>query len=159
MRSVQGRRRGVSCLEKRTLPCISRFLIICSALKNGKLSREGTPGSDTDHRIIIVFKQDGVLKYFYVTSQVEKARKMAKKDLKSLVCINGNDWNELITESCVQCGKGHLLELSESEFRKDYSKGKVKPLGKIPENVIKSIIFAICSSKTFDDKEKAMYTV
>jgi hypothetical protein len=32
-------------------------------------------------------------------------------------------------------------------------------LGRIPEKVIKSIIFAICSSKTFDDKEKAMYAV
>jgi hypothetical protein len=117
------------------------------------------PGSDTDHRIIIVFKQDGILKYFYVTSQVEKARKMAKKDSKSLVCINGNDWGALTTESCIQCGKGYLFELNEAEFRKDYSKGKVKPLGKIPEKIIKSIIFAICSSKTFDDKEKAMYTV
>jgi len=52
------------------------------------------PGSDIDHRIIIVFKYGSILRYFYVTSQVEK-----------------------------------------------------------------SIIFAICSSKTFTDKEKEMYTV
>jgi len=115
--------------------------------------------SDTDHRIIIVFKREGVLKYFYVTSQVEKARKVAKKDPKSLVLLNSEDWDELTKESCVQCGKRDLLSLDEADLRKSYKEGKVEPLGKIPEKVIQSIIFAICSSKTFDDKEKAMYTV
>jgi len=117
------------------------------------------PGSDIDHRIIIVFKHDDILKCFYVTSKVENARKMAKKDLKSLVCLNSEDWDELTKESCIQCGKGYLFELNETELRKDYSEGKVEVLGEIPEKVIKSIIFAICSSKTFDENEKAMYTV
>jgi len=117
------------------------------------------PGSDIDHRIIIVFKHNSILRYFYVTSQIEKSRILAKNDLKSLVCINGNDWNELTKESCVQCSRDNLFELSEAEFRKDYAEGKVKVLGEIPEKVIKSIIFAICSSKTFTDKEKEIYTV
>jgi len=117
------------------------------------------PGSDINHRIIIVFKCDDILKCFHVTSKVENARKMAKKDLKSLVCLNSEDWDELTKESCIQCGKGYLFELNETELRKDYSEGKVIPLGEIPEKVIKSIIFAICSSKTYNAKEKAMYTV
>jgi len=115
--------------------------------------------SNIDHRIIIVFKRDGVLKYFIITSQVDKARKIAKKDPKSLIFLNHEDWNELTKESCIQCGKRGLYELNEVEFRNDYAKGKVKPLGKIPEKIIQSIIFAICSSRTFDDKEKAMYAV
>jgi len=65
----------------------------------------------------------------------------------------------LTKESCIQCGKSYLLELDEEEFRKDYKKGKVTILGKIPEKVIKSIIFAICSSKTYDENEKTIYTV
>jgi len=65
----------------------------------------------------------------------------------------------LTKESCIQCGKSYLLELNELEFRKDYKKGKVTRLGRIPEKVIQSIIFAICASKTYDENEKAMYTV
>ncbi|MDR3001621.1 MAG: hypothetical protein LBU89_10180 [Fibromonadaceae bacterium] len=117
------------------------------------------PGSDIDHRIIIVFKHDNILKYFYVTSQVDNARKMARNDLQSLVCIKGDDWDELTKPSCIQCNKGNLFELSETEFRKNYAEGKVKVLGEIPESIRKSIVSAICSSKTFTDKEKAMYTV
>jgi len=117
------------------------------------------PGSDMEHRIIIVFKHGDILKCFHVTSKIESARKMAKKDPKSLVCLNVGDWDELTKESCIQCGKGYLFELSETELREDYKEGKVVPLGEIPEKVIQSIIFAICSSKTYDEKEKAMYTV
>jgi hypothetical protein len=116
------------------------------------------PGSNIDHRIIIIHIHNGILRCFYVTSQVQKARILARNDLKSLVCINGDDWNELTKESCIQCGKDNLFELSETEFRKDYAEGKVDVLGEIPEKIIKSIVFAICSSKTFTDKEKQMYT-
>jgi len=115
-------------------------------------------GSNVEHRIIIVFKQDGILKYLYVTSKIENAIKAAKKDPKSLVRLNSKDWEELTKDSCIQCGKSYMLNLNEEELRNDYKKGKVKWLGRIPEKVMKSIIFAICSSKTFDDKEKAMYT-
>jgi hypothetical protein len=117
------------------------------------------PGSDKSHRIIIVFKRGGVLRYLYITSKVDRSRKLARDDSQSLVCIDGNDWNELAKESCIQCNRDNLFELSETEFRKDYSEGKVEVLGKIPEKVIKSIVSAICSSKTFTDTEKKMYTV
>jgi len=49
------------------------------------------PGSNIEHRIIIVFKHNGVLKYFHVTSKVENACKAAKKDPKSLVRLNSKD--------------------------------------------------------------------
>jgi len=70
------------------------------------------PGSAVEHRIIIVYKYEGILKYFYVTSQCEKARKIAKYDEGSLVDkLNHNDWDALDRESCIQCDSRHLYNL------------------------------------------------
>lgn len=58
------------------------------------------PGSDGEHRIIIVYKHAGDLKYFYVTSKVEAARERARYDKGSLVDkINNSDWDVLDKES------------------------------------------------------------
>jgi len=116
-------------------------------------------GSDVGHRIIIVCKHGGTLSYLYVTSQVKKARILARDDIKSLVQIDSTDWDVLTKESCIQCNKDNLSQISEAEFRKDYVAGKVEVLGEIPEKVKKSIISAICSSKSFTDTEKGKYTV
>jgi len=118
------------------------------------------PNSDVGHRIIIVYKYEGLLKYFYVTSQCDKARKRAKYDIGSLVDkLNSNDWSALDRESCIQCDSHHLHDLDENELRKSYAEGKIEVLGEIPEGVKRSIVSAICASKTFSDMEKKMYTV
>jgi len=118
------------------------------------------PSSNIEHIIIIVYKQDDYLKYFYVTSKVDKARKIAKNDRGSLVDnIDGRDWDVLDRESCIQCDWNHLYGTTENDLRKSYGKGEIDVLGKIPENIRISIVSAICSSKTFSDIEKKMYTV
>jgi len=118
------------------------------------------PNSDVGHRIIIVYKHEGILKYFYVTSQCDKVRKRAKYDKGSLVDkLNNSDWDALDRESCIQCDSHHLHDLDENELRKSCTEGKTKVLGEIPKSIKISIISAICASKTFSDIEKKMYTV
>ncbi len=117
------------------------------------------PKSEVEHIIIIVYKKDNILKYFHVTSKIEKCRRVAKNDISSLVEIKKSEWNVLKKDSCIQCDEGHLNEISEKEFRKSYKKREVKPLGEIPDGVKKSIINAICTSVTFSEKEKVDFTV
>jgi len=118
------------------------------------------PSSNVEHKIIIVYKHDGDLKYFYVTSKVEKARKFAMRDKGSLVDkLDNRDWNVLDKESCIQCDKNHLHNTSEEDLRKAYEEGGIEVLGEIPEKIKKSIISAVCASITFSDIEKTMYTV
>jgi len=117
------------------------------------------PGSETDHRVIIAYEHDGILKCFYVTSKVNKAKMMTRDDPQSLVCLKQDDWDELTKPCCIQCNKDSMFEISESELMEDYANEKVKTLGEIPDSIKKSIVSAICMSKTFSEKEKAMYTV
>lgn len=118
------------------------------------------PGSNVEHRIIIVYKHDGILKYFYVTSKVEIARKVAKYDKGSLVDkINSGDWYALDRESCIQCDKKHLHDTTEDDLRKAYKEGGIQVLGEIPEGIRRLIISAVCASRTFSDIEKKTYTV
>jgi len=52
-----------------------------------------------------------------------------------------------------------LHDLDENELRKSYEEGKIEVLGEIPQSIKRSIISAICASKTFLEAEKKMYTV
>ena len=118
------------------------------------------PGSDVEHRIIIVYKHDGIVKYFYVTSKVEKARMRAKYDIGSLVDkINSNHWDALTEESCIQCNKNHLYDTCEDDLRQAYKNGEIEVLGAVPEAIKKAIISAVCASKSFTDVEKKIYTI
>ena len=116
------------------------------------------PGSEKEHRIIIICKKENVLKYFYVSSQVDKARARAVYDKTSFVFMKKNDWDELDRESYVQCTPKHLKEVNEDEFKKSYLSGDVKILGEVPEGIKRAIIHAICSSRFFSEKEKKEYT-
>jgi hypothetical protein len=117
------------------------------------------PSSDVDHRIIIVYKDDGVIKYFYVTSQVENARKAAKYDMGSLVDgLDSNDWDVLTKESCIQCNRRYLNKTSESDLRRAYENGDIKVLGDVPEKIRRAIISAVCASNSFSEAEKISYT-
>lgn len=118
------------------------------------------PNSNNEHRIIIIYKHDCNIKYFYVTSQVEKARLMARNDIGSLVDgIDSGDWDVLTKESCIQCNESHLCEISDEELRKAWDQERLKPLGTIPNKIKQKIISAICASKTFTDTQKKIYTM
>jgi len=119
-------------------------------------------GSENEHRIIIIYKHEAVIKYFYVTSQVEKIEKVAitrKYDVESIVKLNPVEWDVLTKESCIQCNKKHLYEINESDFKRAYTNGEFEYLGEIPEKVKAAIIHAICMSISFTENEKKMYTV
>jgi hypothetical protein len=115
-------------------------------------------GSTSEHRVIIVHKHMSVIKYFYVTSQVENVIKLAKYDTESIVKLNADDWDVLTKESCIRCDKRHLYEISEDCFRQSCSNGEIERLGKIPEKIKNSIIYAVCMSKSFTEAEKTAYT-
>ena len=117
------------------------------------------PNSDTEHRIIIVYKHGNAIQYFYITSQIEKARKLLKHDIGALVDgINGDDWEALTTNCCIRCNKASLYNTSAEDLRKAYSENNLKVLGNIPEKIKRKIISAVCASKSFTDTEKAIYT-
>jgi hypothetical protein len=117
------------------------------------------PGSDVDHRIIIVYKSDGVVRYFYVTSQIENARKAAKYDMGSLVDgLDNKDWDVLTKKSCIQCNRRYLNKTSERDLRRAYEEGKLEVLGKVPEKIKRAIISAVCASNSFTEAEKISYT-
>jgi len=115
-------------------------------------------GQSNEHRIIIIYKHLTVIKYFYVTSQVEKVIKLARDDKASIVKLTTTDWNALTKESCVQCNKHHLYEISEGDFKQIYENGEMEYLGEIPEKVKSAIIYAICMSRLFTEDEKKLYT-
>ena len=118
------------------------------------------PSSDKEHRIIIVYKYENTVRYFYVTSQIEKAKKQNKYDIGSLVTgINNINWSDLTEESCIQCNKKHICETTEIEIKNAYENGEISVLGEIPESVRREIINAVCASKSFTDIEKRMYTI
>jgi len=115
-------------------------------------------GSDNKHRIIVVYKYLNVIRYFYVTSQVEKVRKKTRDDIMSIVELDSSDWEVLTKKSCIQCNENNLHEISEDEFKQFYENGEMEYLGEVPEKVRSAITNAICMSSTFTEKEKAIYT-
>ena len=117
------------------------------------------PDSPMPHSIIIIYHSAEVIHYFYVTSQIDKVKEIARYDIGSIAEINPNDWNELTKDSCVQCNKGHLHQTTEQRIKEEYDKGEVKYLGLVPEIVKDKIINATRLSKTFTDTEKRLYTL
>jgi hypothetical protein len=115
-------------------------------------------GSNSKHRIIIVYKDLTAFRYLYVTSQVEKARIRARDDEGSIVELNTSEWDILTKPSCIQCNDSNLGEFSEDEFKQMYERGEVDYLGEIPEKIKNAIIYAICMSITFTETEKTIYT-
>jgi hypothetical protein len=116
------------------------------------------PGSNNKHRIIIIYKHLTEIKYFYVTSQVEKVRKKTRDDISSVVELNSSDWDVLTKDSCIQCNDANVYEINEDEFKHLYKSGEMDYLGEIPEKVKNAIISAICMSCTFTEIEKVVYT-
>jgi hypothetical protein len=117
------------------------------------------PGSSNEHRVIIVYKHQTTINYFYVTSQVETVIKLARYDTDSIVKLKASDWDALTKDSCIQCNERHLYEINESDFKQIYANGDMKYLGEIPENVKSAIIYAICMSNSFTEAEKIKYTI
>ncbi|MDR2693402.1 MAG: hypothetical protein LBB74_04210 [Chitinispirillales bacterium] len=112
------------------------------------------PRSDSEHRIIVVYKHLNNVKYFYVTSKIENAYKMAKYDINSIVRLNVSDWDALTKESCIQCNKRHLYQTDEESFKQACASGEYERLGEVPEKIKNAIIHAIRMSKSFTEAEK-----
>ena len=117
------------------------------------------PNSPKLHNIIIIYHSVDIVCYFYVTSQIDNAKRVATYDIKSIAEIGSNDWNELTKDSCVQCNKMHLYETTEQEIRDAYEREEIIALGHVPEIVKNKIIEATNNSKTFTSAEKELYTL
>ena len=105
------------------------------------------------HRIIII-QETNPLKYFYVTSQVEKCKDILRYDPLALAEVSKNDWGDLTKNSCIQCGKQHLYSVDVDKLREEYEGGRLKVLGEIPEIVKQRICVAIDGSITYNESEK-----
>jgi hypothetical protein len=115
------------------------------------------PNPPTQHFIIIIANIENSIHYLYVTSKIDKAKKVSKNDLLSLVEVTKTDWGKLDRDSCIQCNKSHIYEIQKEELRNIYDKEKIEYIEKLPENVKDKIIQAISKSKTLNGKEKETY--
>jgi hypothetical protein len=113
--------------------------------------------SDKSHTIIIIHKTETKINYFYVTSQIDKARIRYRDDKKGLVEIEKTEWMQLTKKSCVQCGKPHLNCIEAEKLKTMYDRNKITLIGKIPDVIKTKIIQAICDSVTYTNAEKQMY--
>jgi len=116
-------------------------------------------GSGNEHRIIIIYRQDEIVKYFYVTSKIDNVYKRAKYNKEAIADLDILDWDALSVKSCVQCDKKHLYECDEITLKNMYANGLLEYLGKIPEIVKTKIVRAICASKSFTENDKTKYSV
>ena len=111
------------------------------------------------HRIIIIYPYDEYSYcYLTVTSKVEKAKLRCMHDLASLVEFEPDDWDALTCHSCVECSKRNMRIINEKDLRDLYDAENLKPLSTVPDIIKSKIIAGICSSITYTDKEKALYT-
>jgi len=119
------------------------------------------PKQDYEHYCIIIYKQDLIIRYFYITSKVEKARAilLMKDDIGALAELDPSDWDILTKDSCIQCDYDHLEECSIDNIKQGYENGTFKYIGKAHERVKTKIIHAVCASVSFTEAEKRMYTV
>jgi hypothetical protein len=87
--------------------------------------------SPKSHTIIIVHRTEIDIKYFYVTSQVDKAKIRYRNDKDALVEIERSEWSEVLKEekSCIQCGKGHLNCIDIKNFEDLYDNYKISYAG------------------------------
>jgi hypothetical protein len=110
--------------------------------------------------IIIVYRASSKIKYFHVTSQVERAEVRCRDDKSALVKIQKSEWAEALTKdvSCIQCGKKYLNCVDIDEFQKLYEENGMDYIGEIPENIKQKIKNAINVSKTYNAKEKSELT-
>lgn len=121
------------------------------------------PPCGKTHRMIITYHIDNTIKYFYVTSYESNEERHRidlanKKDISSVAELNVIDWDSLTKVSCVQCNRSHISDITVEELQKQYALGKAEYIGPVPEIVKRKLIEATCSSSTFTDDEKKLYT-
>ncbi len=122
------------------------------------------PTEDKEHRIVIIYKLGEIVNYFYVTSyQSEEEKKKIntanKKDISSVAELKREDWDALTKDSCIQCNLLHRHQIKISDLQIRYTLGQIQYIGIVPDAVKSKIISATCSSHTFTDDEKKLYTV
>jgi hypothetical protein len=111
------------------------------------------------HTVVIVYRTPSKIKYFYVTSQVERAKMRYRYDKSALVEMQKSEWTEVLTKdvSYIQCGKKHLNCIDVLAFKKlyDETNGEMNFIGEIPENIKQKIKAAIKASVTYSTIEKS----
>lgn len=110
------------------------------------------------HKIIIVYEYGDDIRYFIVTSQIEKAEKRSLYDPASLVKIDPLEWDKLTCPSCIECSRRNLQEIPKDKLKRFHDARFAKYKGKLPDIVRKKIIDAINASVTYSESEKQKLT-
>lgn len=116
-----------------------------------------------NHRMIILQRTENNIEYFYVTSYESEEEKNKinlnnRKDINSIAELQISDWDILTKNSCVQCNLAHIHEISVKQLKDRYQRREIEYLGYVPEIVKRKIIDATCSSVSFTDTKKKIYT-
>jgi hypothetical protein len=113
--------------------------------------------SPKSHRIIIVFVTEAEIRYFYVTSKMDTAKKILRNDIGAFVEIYRNEWAQTLTEdiSCIQCDKGHLGCIDIEKFREMYENDEIELVGDVPEVIKQKIKTAVENSITYNFVEQS----
>lgn len=114
---------------------------------------------DKEHICIILNKsiknQEDVL-YFYMTSSVDSAEKIYKKDQEALILLEEKYYSKYFYKpkpTCIQCGKRHLYSIKYIDFINGLKDNSIKLEEKIDSALIELIEFAILDSKSYDPDE------
>jgi hypothetical protein len=115
--------------------------------------------SEKSHTVIIVYRTETDIKYFYVTSQVEKAVLRYRDDKDALVEIEQSEWSEVLkVKSCIQCGNKHLNCIDINKFKGLYERGEIHFLGDLPKTITTRVKQSINSSITYTLVEQSILT-
>ena len=133
--------------------------LFLESLSEWKAFKGSEDDATTGHRIILIHRINDSFCYFIVTSKVDKAKERSKYDINSLVEIDVHEWEGVLTKpSCIECRKVNLKKITAIELANIYVAGNLCVLGNVPEGVKNKIKNAINASKTFNNKEKSLYT-
>lgn len=121
------------------------------------------PTKDKEHRIVIIYKFDDTVSYFYVTSYESNDEKQKidlanRKDISSIAELKKEDWDALTKDSCVQCNLAHRHEINLADLQTWYVSGGIEYIGIVPDIIRSKIIDATCRSPTFTEEQKRLYT-
>ncbi|MCP4137340.1 MAG: hypothetical protein GY754_40610 [bacterium] len=121
------------------------------------------PGNSKIPHICIVINSnviDGQTVYYvFMTSKVEKARILFKKDIDALVELEEDEYRDYfpedrLKETCIQCDVAHLEEITQSELLEKLSNGDAVKANNVKNSVIEKITFAIENSITYDEDDR-----
>lgn len=108
--------------------------------------------NSSEHAAVVVTVHNGTVHYFCFTSQELTVKRYSQKDPLAAVILNKSEFDLIFggqsKQTYIYCGRSNLGHLSENEFIKLLSSGKIKLKVELPETLFERIKNAIKNSKT-----------